>query len=270
MGGSIDRAPSPGTASCPGGAAGGKRGSPDGAADPGRADRGPGGRGGRGTRRGSANGVAMGIRSRHRTEPRRGRDDSRSTTTTRRACVPAWKHRRGASGERRGTECPDASAGLRACVDARATRWLGGWRGGTTHFDTYLKRPARHRNECWEADHCELAIEVCPPGRAGHQALGHVVSRPLLASVSAGGRYPATRARRASSAALRAAILTEPPSGRSGGSGGQSDGTAARSFWPGRRIAARALGIDATALPPYSPHLKGAIERFHESIEAFC
>ena len=135
------------------------------------------------------------------------------------------------------------------------------------NFDTYLTRPAQHRNECWEADHCELAVEVV--------LLDGQVIKPWVTSFRDrfsravfGWAISGQPSQESVLAALRAAILTEPPYGPVGGipvSLRWDRGKEFRAQAVGS--AARALGIDARPLPAYSPHLKGALERSHESIE---
>lgn len=155
---------------------------------------------------------------------------------------------------------------------ARALRpgQLAGLAGGEAvrrSFDTYLQRPARHRNECWEADHCELAIEVLlPDGQVIKPWLTSFIDRYSRAVCGwAISGYPSQES---VLGALRAAILTEAPFGPVGGVPAAIRWDRGKEFLAGAvGTAARALGIDARALPPYSPHLKGVIERFHESIE---
>jgi putative transposase len=158
----------------------------------------------------------------------------------------------------------------RAFVRALSPGRMAGLEGGERvrrNFDTYLTRPARHRNECWEADHCELAIEVL-------LADGQVIKPWLTSFLDRFSRavcgwaisgYPSEES---VLAALRAAILTEPPYGPVGGIPASLRWDRGKEFLAdGVGSAARALGIDAQPLPPYAPHLKGALERFHESIE---
>jgi hypothetical protein len=48
-------------------------------------------------------------------------------------------------------------------------------------FDTYLARGRAHRNGCWEADHCKLAVEV-------RLSDGQVVKRWLTSFIDRGSR----------------------------------------------------------------------------------
>lgn len=134
-------------------------------------------------------------------------------------------------------------------------------------FDTYLTRVETHRNACWEADHCQLAIEVVvKDGQLIKPWLTSFLDRYSRAVCGwAISGYPSQES---VLAALRAAILTEPPYGPIGGIPASLRWDRGKEFLANAvASAARALGVDAKPLPPYAPHLKGAIERFHESIE---
>ena len=135
------------------------------------------------------------------------------------------------------------------------------------NFDTYLTRPARHRNNCWEADHCELAIEVLlPEGQIIKPWVTSFLDR--FSRAVCGWAISGYPSQESVLAALRAAILTEPPYGPAGGIPVSLRWDRGKEFLAQAvGSAARALGIDAQPLPAYSPYLKGALERFHESIE---
>ncbi len=135
------------------------------------------------------------------------------------------------------------------------------------NFDRYLTWPARHRNQCWEADHCELAIEVLlPDGQVIKPWLTSFLDR--FSRAVCGWAISGYPSQESVLAALRAAILIEPPYGPIGGIPEALRWDRVKEFLATAvGSAARALGIDARALPAYSPHLKGALERFHESIE---
>jgi putative transposase len=144
---------------------------------------------------------------------------------------------------------------------------LAGGEGIRRRFDTYLTRTPHHRNECWEADHGELAIEVLLPD-------GHVISPWLTvfadtcSRMVCGWAIAEVPSQESVLAALRAAILTAPPHGPAGGVPERIRWDRGREFLANAvTTAATALAIDARALPAYSPHLKGAIERLLSSIE---
>lgn len=135
------------------------------------------------------------------------------------------------------------------------------------NFDTYLTRPAQHRNECWEADHCEFAIEVVlPDGQVIKPWVTSFLDR--FSRAVCGWAISGYPSQESVLAALRAAILTEPPYGPVGGIPESLRWDRGKEFLAQAvGSAARTLGVDARPLPAYSPHLKGALERFHESIE---
>lgn len=135
-------------------------------------------------------------------------------------------------------------------------------------FDTYLPRPAgRHRNDCWEADHTQMAVHVAlPDGRVVMPWATLFIDQATRAIL--GWAMAVTPSQEAVLGALRAAIDVEAPNGPMGGVP-----TAIR-FDRGKEFLAHAVGmaaaslaIDAKALRAYSPHLKGTVERTNGSIE---
>lgn len=147
---------------------------------------------------------------------------------------------------------------------------LAGLKGGERTrraFDTYLVRPPTQRNECWEADHCQLAIEVLlGDGQVIKPWLTSFVDR--FSRAVCGWAISGYPSQESVLAALRAAIMTEPPYGPVGGIPVSLRWDRGKEFLANAvGSAARTLGIDAQPLPAYSPHLKGVIERLHESIE---
>jgi len=135
-------------------------------------------------------------------------------------------------------------------------------------FDTYLPPPAgRHRNECWEADHTQMAVHVIlPDGRVvmpWATLFLDQATRVLL-----GWAVAVTASQECVLGALRAAIDVDPPNGPMGGV------PVAIRFDRGKEflatavgLAAASLAIDAKPLPAYTPHLKGSVERVNSSIE---
>lgn len=135
-------------------------------------------------------------------------------------------------------------------------------------FDTYLSGGrAQHRNECWESDHTQLAVKVVLPDE-------RVVSPWLTLFIDQAHRVilgwavAVTPSQETVLSALRAAVDVEVPHGPMGGVP-----TAIR-FDRGKEFLAEAVGlaaaslaIDARALPAYTPHLKGTVERANGSIE---
>jgi len=135
-------------------------------------------------------------------------------------------------------------------------------------YDTYLtRRRARFRNECWEADHSQLAVHVSlPDGRVVMPWLTLFVNQACRAIL--GWAVAVTPSQEAVLGALRAGIDVEPPNGPMGGV------PRAIRFDRGKEFLAEAVGlaaaslaIDARPLPAYSPHLKGTVERTDESVE---
>ena len=135
-------------------------------------------------------------------------------------------------------------------------------------YDTYLPRPAgRHRNDCWEADHTQLAVHVVlPDGRVVMPWATLFVDQACR--VILGWALAVTPSQETVLGALRAAIDIETPNGPMGGV------PVAIRFDRGKEFLANAVGlaaaslaIDARPLRAYSPHLKGTVERTNESIE---
>lgn len=135
-------------------------------------------------------------------------------------------------------------------------------------FDTYLPRPpGRHRNDCWEADHTQLAVHVVlPDGRVVMPWATLFLDQATRALL--GWAVAVTASQESVLGALRAAIDVDPPNGPMGGV------PVAIRFDRGKEflatavgLAAASLAIDAKPLPAYTPHLKGAVERVNLSIE---
>lgn len=135
-------------------------------------------------------------------------------------------------------------------------------------FDTYLPRPAgRSRNECWEGDHTQLAVHVqLPDQRVVMPWVTLFLDQATRALL--GWAIAVTPSQESVLAALRAAIDVDVPNGPMGGV------PAAIRFDRGKEflaaavgLAAASLAIDAKPLPPYTPHLKGGVERMNSSIE---
>lgn len=144
---------------------------------------------------------------------------------------------------------------------------IGSGEKARREFDTYLIRQPKHRNEVWEADHCELAIEVLLED-------GQVI-KPWLTSFLdrysrglCGWAISGCPSQASVLGAWRVAILVEAPYGPIGGIPRAIRWDRGKEFLSGTiRQVALALAVDARALPGYRPHLKGAIEGLHETIE---
>ena len=135
-------------------------------------------------------------------------------------------------------------------------------------FDTYLPRPpGRHRNDCWEADHTQLAVHVrLPDGRVVMPWATLFLDQATRALL--GWAVAVTASQESVLGALRAAIDVEPPNGPMGGVPVAIRFDRGKEFLAGAvGLAAASLAIDAKPLPAYTPHLKGAVERVNETIE---
>lgn len=158
----------------------------------------------------------------------------------------------------------------RAFARALSPGQRAGMKGGEPArrlYDTYLTRATAHRNEAWEADHTQLAIEVLFPD-------GRVVAPWLTLFVEcfshgiAGWAIADQPTQESVLAALRAGILTEPPYGPDGGVPTAIRWDRGKEFLASAITdAATSLAIDAHPLPPYSPERKGGVERANRSIE---
>jgi putative transposase len=133
--------------------------------------------------------------------------------------------------------------------------------------DTYLTRPTGSRNDCWETDHAELAIHVVlPDGRVVRPWLTVFVDRATRAIP--GWAMAVTASQASVLEGLRSAILVDDNRGPFGGVPVQVRYDRGKEFLADAvGAAAASLGIDAKAVRGYSPHLKGTVERTHETIE---
>ena len=130
-------------------------------------------------------------------------------------------------------------------------------------FDTYLAQSPQHRNQVWQADHNELAIEVLlPNGRVVKPWLTSFVD--VQSRVLCGWAISEIPTQASVFAALRVAILTEPPHGPHGGVPSAIRWDRGKEFLAEAVVAAaKALSIDARPLRAYAPYLKGTVERLH-------
>jgi putative transposase len=160
---------------------------------------------------------------------------------------------------------------LRRAVDRRLSPGLrAGLAEGERalrNYDTYLTRPAGFRNDCWEADHAELAIYVrLPDGRVVRPWMTVFVDRSTRAIP--GWAMAVTASQASVLEGLRSAILVDEDRGPFGGLPARVRYDQGKEFLADAvGAAAASLGIDAKAVRGYSPHLKGTVERTHETIE---
>jgi putative transposase len=141
----------------------------------------------------------------------------------------------------------------RAFARALTPGRMAGLEGGERvrrDFDTYLTRPAQHRNECFEADHCELAIEVLlPEGQVIKPWLTSFLDR--FSRAVCGWAISGQPSQESVLAALRASILTEPPYGPVGGIPVSLRWDRGKEFWP--RLSDRRPGRWASTPGPCRP-----------------
>lgn len=138
---------------------------------------------------------------------------------------------------------------------------------GQRRHMVYLRRDALHRNACWEADHVELPVLVLPPRatrpcRPWATLFIDTYSRLLMGWALALAPSAATVL-----AALRMGLVVQPERGPFGGIPCE--------LRPdhGLEFAAEALAAVAMTLvirirpaPPFTPHLKGKVERLNRTV----
>jgi putative transposase len=182
--------------------------------------------------------------------------------------------------------CGNIAAFHRARRAAGATLGVGAWRRAFARalspgrhagiregerarrdFDTYLTRQPRFRNECWEADHTQLAVKVVLPDRRLVKPWATIFVDTYSRAIT-GWAIAVTPSQESVLSGLRTAISTEAPHGQMGGI------PMAIRFDQGKEFLARAvrvatagLVIDVRPQPGYTPHLKGSIERLNETVE---
>ncbi|MFV5996131.1 integrase catalytic domain-containing protein, partial [Streptomyces sp. NPDC056231] len=153
----------------------------------------------------------------------------------------------------------DLSAGERA-----------GLRGGEAarrRYDVYGKRPATHRNACWEGDHKRIPVRVDLEGSAACPWVTWFidVATKVIVGVALTPHQPA---RDAVLAALRTGISRAEPYGPCGGLPTVVRVDRGKEFLC--RTVERALGAFAVPvddLPAYKPYRKGTIESLNGAVE---
>jgi len=130
--------------------------------------------------------------------------------------------------------------GIDAWRQAFRRRLSPGQRAGLVHgervrrdYDTYLTRTPQFRNEQWEADHTQLAIAVGLP-TVEWSSRGRPSSSDCFSRAIAGYAITVTPSRESILAALRSAIMVEPPYGPIGECHSRSGSTAGATSWPRR------------------------------------
>jgi putative transposase len=181
----------------------------------------------------------------------------------------AWRARQAA-----GAAMPSLRTFQRAVVRdltpmERAAAALG--RDGQRRHQVYLRWEAEHRNQRWEADHFQLDVLVLPPRarrpvRPWLTVFVDAYSRLVMGWALAVAPSTATVL-----AALRQGLALDSDRGPFGGLPGCLRPDRGLEFAAAAlRQAAAALGITLLPAPPYSPHLKGKVERFGGHWLASC
>lgn len=132
----------------------------------------------------------------------------------------------------------------------------------------YLRHEARHRAECYEADHKQLSIEVLPPRAVRPRRPWVTVFVDQFSRLIVGWAISLRPTQAEVLAALRMAVTVDPARGPFGGvpAALRWDGGlefAARSI----EQATRALGCVSRRTQAYSPWQKGKVERLNRTIE---
>lgn len=134
-------------------------------------------------------------------------------------------------------------------------------------YDTYLMRQPDFRNEEWQADHTQLAVSVLLPDRRVVRPWATLFLDRFSRAIP-GFAISVTPSRESILAALRSAIMIEPPYGPIGGVPLAIRIDRGRDFLARAiRTVTAALLIDLRPATAYAPHQKGAIERVNESVE---
>ncbi|MFF1498176.1 Mu transposase C-terminal domain-containing protein [Streptomyces sp. NPDC058304] len=153
----------------------------------------------------------------------------------------------------------DLSAGERA-----------GLRGGEAacrRYDVYGKRPATHRNACWEGDHKRIPVRVDLEGSLVCPWVTWFIDVATKAIVGV-AVTPHQPARDAVLAALRTGISRQDPYGPFGGLPGRVRVDRGKEFLC--RTVERALGgfaVPVDDLSAYKPYRKGTVEALNGAVE---
>ena len=181
------------------------------------------------------------------------------------SAAAAWRQQRAA-----GASMPS----LRTFQAAIARELLPGQRAaissgveGRRRHTVYLRWEASYRNQVWQADHKDLPVLVLPPkarqpSRPWVTLMLDAYSRLVMGWAIA--PYPSSAS---VLTALRMGIVVDPERGPFGGVPDE--------LWSDRglefaadavRQATGRMGCTCRRLPPWSPHLKGKVERYNRTI----
>ena len=143
---------------------------------------------------------------------------------------------------------------------------------GRRRHEIHLRWEPEHRNAVWEADHKELPVLVLPPRGLRPQKPWVTLFLDGFSRAVMGWALSLQPSAASVLAALRMALLQDSDQGPFCGIPDVlriDNGLefAAESL----HTAAAVLGFRVTTLPPYTPHLRGKVERYHRTIdEAFA
>jgi len=131
-----------------------------------------------------------------------------------------------------------------------------------------LQVDVRHRNEVWEADHKELAVEVIP--RSGSRPVRPWVTIFIDAATRAVMGWSINVRPTAADviAAFHSALVIDPDRGPFGGVPSLVRWDGGLEFLSDAVTeVVQTVGAMAKPTPPYSPHLKGKVERLNRTME---
>ncbi|MEU8502074.1 transposase family protein [Streptomyces lavendulae] len=153
----------------------------------------------------------------------------------------------------------DLSAGERA--------GLKGGEAARRRYDVYGKRPATHRNACWEGDHKRVPVRVDLEGSAVCPWVTWFIDVATKAIVGV-AVTPHQPARDAVLAALRTGISRQDPYGPFGGLPGVVRVDRGKEFLCRTvECALGAFAVPVDDLPAYTPYLKGTVEALNDAVE---
>jgi putative transposase len=138
---------------------------------------------------------------------------------------------------------------------------------GRRRHAVYLRWEADYRNQIWEADHKRLSLLVLAPGGQRPQTPWVTWFMDAYSRLVMGWAISLHPSSATSLTALRMGLVVDPERGPWGGvptilrwDNGLEFAAAALTK------AAAALGCVVSPAPPYTPHLKGKVERLHRTI----
>lgn len=138
---------------------------------------------------------------------------------------------------------------------------------GRRRHQVYLRWEARHRNEIWEADHKELEVLVLPPRCQRPQKPWVTLFLDAFSRLIMGWSIALCPSAATVLAALGKGIRLDPERGPFGGIPSVLRWDNGLEFAAGSMTkAAATLGCTTKAMTPYSPHLKGKVERVNRTV----